>query len=177
VSPDPESGKPAESRADLSDPAKPPPAILPRRGVRGAAENIGETHIYTGEHFTLGMKLAASIWGSEGSFYFLAPRGAANRHARRFRLTQKGWNQMWRQFAAEDPSGALAYKEKLRGQAVEEQPAAEQAAAFARQGEPSRSPASQDPLDRLERLAALHRQGALTDDEFQAAKSELLKRL
>jgi len=35
----------------------------------------------------------------------------------------------------------------------------------------------QDPLDRLPKLAELHKQGVLTDDEFEAAKRELLKRL
>jgi hypothetical protein len=32
----------------------------------------------------------------------------------------------------------------------------------------------EDPLDRLERLAALHRQGSLTDDEFAAMKRQLI---
>ena len=31
-----------------------------------------------------------------------------------------------------------------------------------------------DPVERLERLAALHRSGALTDEEFAAAKARLL---
>ncbi|HEY6891079.1 MAG TPA: SHOCT domain-containing protein [Solirubrobacter sp.] len=31
-----------------------------------------------------------------------------------------------------------------------------------------------DPIERLERLAALHRSGALTDEEFAAAKARLL---
>ena len=35
----------------------------------------------------------------------------------------------------------------------------------------------QDPLDRLPKLADLHKQGVLTDDEFDAAKRELLKKL
>lgn len=35
-------------------------------------------------------------------------------------------------------------------------------------------PAGGDPLDRLERLAALHQQGRLTAEEFSAAKALLL---
>jgi len=35
----------------------------------------------------------------------------------------------------------------------------------------------QNPLDQIERLAQLHKAGALTDQEFQSKKEELLKRL
>ncbi len=35
-------------------------------------------------------------------------------------------------------------------------------------------PAAEAPVDQLERLSALHDQGALTDQEFQAMKSSLL---
>jgi hypothetical protein len=143
-----------------SDPATPPPAVLPKRGVRGAAEEIGEVPIYVGERYTLGMRLASSIWGERGSSYFLAPNGGANRYTRRFPLNQKGWDRMWQQFAAADPAGALAYKQGPD-----------------RQRARTEESAAQDPLDRLERLAALHRQGSLTDDEFEAAKRELLKKL
>jgi hypothetical protein len=41
---------------------------------------------------------------------------------------------------------------------------------------PSAAPAG-DPLATLERLAALHRAGALTDEEFSAKKADLLKRI
>lgn len=41
----------------------------------------------------------------------------------------------------------------------------------------SPSPSEVDPLERLERLGQLQRQGVLTDDEFEAAKREILKRL
>lgn len=36
------------------------------------------------------------------------------------------------------------------------------------------APASSSTLDQLTQLAALHEQGALTDDEFTAAKAKLL---
>lgn len=36
------------------------------------------------------------------------------------------------------------------------------------------APAAADPLDEIKKLAELHDQGILTDDEFQAKKSELL---
>ncbi len=146
------------------DSATPPPAILPRRGRRGAAETRGEVPIYNGERFYLGMRLASSIWGKEGSFYVLTPHGAfAHLPKRKFPLSQKGWDRMWQEFAAADPSGALACKQELQ----------------AREGpqEPSSAAANRDALDQLERLAALHERGELSDDEFQAAKQELLRRL
>jgi len=37
------------------------------------------------------------------------------------------------------------------------------------------SPAPRDPVARLTELAALHRSGALTDAEFDAAKSMVLR--
>ena len=62
---------------------------------------------------------------------------------------------MWQQFAAADPAGARAYKQ---GADVDEA-------------------ADRDPVRRLERLAQLHRQGALTDEEFETAKRAVLKDL
>jgi hypothetical protein len=138
-----------------SDPATPPPAVLPKRGVRGAAEERGEIPIYVGERYTFGMRLASSIWGERGSSYFLTRNGGGSRSERRFPLNEKGWNRMWQQFAAADPAGALAYK----------------------QGPDTPARTDSDPLDRLERLAALHRQGELTDDEFEAAKRGLFEKL
>ena len=45
------------------------------------------------------------------------------------------------------------------------------AAAF---GGGSGQPGSSDPLDQLQKLADLHDRGALTDEEFAAAKAKLL---
>ena len=39
------------------------------------------------------------------------------------------------------------------------------------------SPPAADPFAQLERLGALHRSGALTDDEFAAAKARILGHL
>jgi hypothetical protein len=39
---------------------------------------------------------------------------------------------------------------------------------------PAPAPASSSMLDQLNQLATLHQQGALTDDEFTAAKAKLL---
>ena len=149
---------------DQLDPATPPAAILPQRGRRGAPETLGDVPIYNGERFYLGMKLGSSIWGGEGSSYLLTPHGAfAHLPKRKFPLTQKGWDRMWREFATADPSGALACKQELQ----------------AREGAPEPAPAGppQNALDQLERLAALHERGELTDEEFGAAKRELLSRL
>lgn len=38
-------------------------------------------------------------------------------------------------------------------------------------------PADDDPLDKLERLADLHDRGAITDEEFEARKADLLDRI
>lgn len=46
----------------------------------------------------------------------------------------------------------------------------------ARPGRPA-APGSSDPLDELNRLADLHQQGGITDDEFAAAKAKILGRI
>jgi hypothetical protein len=53
-------------------------------------------------------------------------------------------------------------------QAEEEPPADED------QGQAQYAPPPADPADRIEHLAQLHASGALTDDEFTAAKAQVL---
>ena len=60
--------------------------------------------------------------------------------------------------------------------ALQQQAAAEQAAqpAAAQPPPPPPAPAGDDLIASLERLGTLHAQGALTDEEFGAAKAKLL---
>lgn len=71
--------------------------------------------------------------------------------------------------SAQAEQAALAEQARIQ-QAVAQQVAATQPPAPATPV----PPASGDALDGLERLAALHQQGALTDVEFSAAKAKLL---
>ena len=71
--------------------------------------------------------------------------------------------------SAQAEQAALAEQARIQ-QAVAQQVAATQPPAPATPV----PPASGDALDGLERLAALHQQGALTDAEFSAAKAKLL---
>ena len=71
--------------------------------------------------------------------------------------------------SAQAEQAALAEQARVQ-QAVAQQVAATQPPAPATPV----PPASGDALDGLERLAALHQQGALTDAEFSAAKAKLL---
>ncbi len=57
-------------------------------------------------------------------------------------------------------------------QAYDQAPAGEQAAAGYE--EQSYAPPPADPADELEHLAQLHSSGALTDEEFAAAKANIL---
>jgi hypothetical protein len=57
--------------------------------------------------------------------------------------------------------------------ANQQQDAYEQGAADA-QDEPQYAPAPVDPLEQVEHLAKLHESGALSDDEFAAAKAKAL---
>ena len=76
---------------------------------------------------------------------------------------------------AEVAEAALAEQARIQ-QAVAQQVAATQPPAPPAPPAPATPvpPASGDVLDGLERLAALHQQGALTDVEFSAAKAKLL---
>ena len=70
---------------------------------------------------------------------------------------------------------AQAEQAALAEQARIQQAVAQQVAATQPPAPPAPvPPASGDVLDGLERLAALHQQGALTDVEFSAAKAKLL---
>ncbi|QIK72204.1 SHOCT domain-containing protein [Propioniciclava coleopterorum] len=68
---------------------------------------------------------------------------------------------------------AQAQQAALADQARVQQAAAAQVAA-AQPAAPVPAPQGGDTLGDLERLAALHQQGALTDGEFAAAKARLL---
>ncbi|MEP6758589.1 MAG: SHOCT domain-containing protein [Actinomycetota bacterium] len=50
----------------------------------------------------------------------------------------------------------------------------EQQAAAAEQGMAQAAPAAADPFDQIEKLSKLHAEGALTDEEFAAAKAKIL---
>lgn len=79
-------------------------------------------------------------------------------------------------------AGYMAGKSRARGQAAEQdqneqiaQLQAEQAAMAQQQAPPAAAPADADPTTaELQRLAGLHQQGILTDDEFSAAKAKVL---
>ena len=58
-------------------------------------------------------------------------------------------------------------------QAYEQAPAAEQAPAED-QEQAAYAPPPADPADEIEHLAQLHESGALTDEEFAAAKAKIL---
>ena len=82
------------------------------------------------------------------------------------------------------PGGAIAHHEaKQAGQqqpAYEDQAAADdyqdqdQATAEDQQEPAQYAPPPADPADEIEHLAQLHTSGALTDDEFTAAKAKIL---
>ena len=75
--------------------------------------------------------------------------------------------------------GAIAHHEGKK-HAEEEQssydqaPADDQAPAGEPQEQAQYAPPPADPADELEHLAQLHSSGALTDDEFTAAKAKIL---
>ena len=59
-------------------------------------------------------------------------------------------------------------------QADDEAPADEQAPADDGQDQAQYAPPPADPADEIEHLAQLHASGALTDEEFTAAKAKIL---
>jgi hypothetical protein len=59
-------------------------------------------------------------------------------------------------------------------QADDQAPADDQAAADDGQDQAQYAPPPADPADEIEHLAQLHASGALTDDEFAAAKAKVL---
>jgi hypothetical protein len=71
---------------------------------------------------------------------------------------------------------AIAHHEhkKADEQAYDEAPADDQAPADDGQDQAQYAPPPADPADEIEHLAQLHTSGALTDDEFTAAKAKIL---
>ena len=71
---------------------------------------------------------------------------------------------------------AIAHHERTKAgeQAYDEAPADDQAPADDGQDQAQYAPPPADPADEIEHLAQLHASGALTDDEFAAAKAKIL---
>jgi len=71
---------------------------------------------------------------------------------------------------------ALVHHERKKAdeQAYDEAPADDQAPADDGQDQAPYAPPAADPADEIEHLAQLHASGALTDDEFAAAKAKIL---
>ena len=71
---------------------------------------------------------------------------------------------------------ALAHHERTKAgeQAYDEAPADDQAPADDGQDQAQYAPPPADPADEIEHLAQLHASGALTDEEFAAAKAKIL---
>ena len=71
-------------------------------------------------------------------------------------------------------AGGLAYERGRRQGEAEEAPAEEQYEAPPPAPPAPAAPAATDDASEIERLASLHASGALTDDEFAAAKQKIL---
>ena len=71
---------------------------------------------------------------------------------------------------------AIAHHERTEAdeQAYDEAPAEDQAPAGDGQDQAQYAPPPADPADEIEHLAQLHSSGALTDEEFAAAKAKIL---
>ena len=72
---------------------------------------------------------------------------------------------------------ALVHHERNKAdqqQAYDEAPADDQAPADDGQDQAQYAPPPADPADEIEHLAQLHASGALSDDEFTAAKAKIL---
>jgi hypothetical protein len=72
---------------------------------------------------------------------------------------------------------ALAHHERNKAdqqQAYDETPADDQAPAGDGQDQAQSAPPPADPADEIEHLAQLHTSGALSDEEFAAAKAKIL---
>jgi hypothetical protein len=71
---------------------------------------------------------------------------------------------------------ALVHHQRRRAdeQAYDEAPADDQAPADDGQDQAQYAPPPADPADEIEHLAQLHSSGALTDEEFAAAKAKIL---
>ena len=71
-------------------------------------------------------------------------------------------------------AGGLAYERGQNAQAAQDQAYAEPAPPPAPPAPAPAEPAPADAASEIERLASLHDSGALTDDEFAAAKANVL---
>ena len=71
---------------------------------------------------------------------------------------------------------AIAHHERTKAddQAYDEAPADDQAPADDGQDQAQYTPPPADPADEIEHLAQLHASGALSDEEFMAAKAKIL---
>jgi len=74
--------------------------------------------------------------------------------------------------AAGATGGTVAYRAGQRG--AQQTAVADPGQAAANAAQPAPASAGHGPTAELERLTQLHTSGALTDDEFAAAKSQLL---
>jgi hypothetical protein len=70
-------------------------------------------------------------------------------------------------------SGRVHHRQQERWSAQEEQQYAQQEAAYAQQ-QAAAAPAGGDDMAELQKLAELHNQGILTDEEFAAKKAQIL---
>jgi len=71
-------------------------------------------------------------------------------------------------------AGGAAVAHHAATRAGEQQPADDQAPADNQQDQAQYAPAPADPADEIEHLAQLHASGALSDEEFTAAKAKIL---
>ena len=70
---------------------------------------------------------------------------------------------------------AIAHHERTKaGQQAYDEPADDQAPADDGQDQAQYAPPPADPADEIEHLAQLHTSGALSDEEFAAAKAKIL---
>ncbi|HSP10492.1 MAG TPA: SHOCT domain-containing protein [Candidatus Dormibacteraeota bacterium] len=75
--------------------------------------------------------------------------------------------------------GAMVHHERKQAAQAQEEQAYDQAPAEEQvpaedQGQTASVPPSADPADEIEHFAQLHESGALTDEEFAAAKAKIL---
>lgn len=83
---------------------------VPPMAQPGAQSFVYEP-IHIGPQRALGMRIGRR---GKGHYVLASNWSDAGRNARRFPLSEDGWQQAWQAFAAEDPAGAAAYGESLR---------------------------------------------------------------
>jgi membrane protease subunit (stomatin/prohibitin family) len=73
-------------------------------------------------------------------------------------------------------SGRVAHRQNEKYAAQDQAAYDQQQAAYdaGQQAAPAAAPAAEDPLVEVQKLATLHEQGVLTDEEFTAAKAKAL---